>query len=322
MKNKIVLLVTGWMLLILSLCLNSNIREYDMVTDCRVFTFTLSHDSIAVLKTTKFTIDQQNGLIYNVDSLPFGTVLDTVLCTTTFGAGTSYVEIIPEVSGDTIYATKTDSVDFSQAVKIISHAYDGITTKAYMAQVNIHQINPDSMVWKLYADNVISQTLTDLKVIVAENNGVKQYLMYVSNTSGYQLYSSPVSNELQWEQLSLSGLPASLLNLQQLIILDNYFFIPATDGNLYCSRNGQEWNLLDTSVRVRALLGAINPADDKTQAKSVAALIEEGGQIIYATLGMDLEWKTGEAINNGFPVSGFSAYGEDNYSYNPEIITG
>jgi len=319
MKNKIVLLFTGCMLLILSSCLSSNTREYEMVSDCRVFTFTLAHDSIAILKTTKFTIDQQQGRIYNADSLPFGTVLDTVLCTTTFGAGTSYVAIVPEVTGDTIYATRTDSVDFSKPVKIISHAYDGITNKAYMAQVNIHQVNPDSMAWKLYAENVVGQTITDMKVLVAENGGSKRYLLYVSasNPAGYQLYTSSVGDDLQWSQVTLAGLPAGQLDLSQVTILENYFFVPATDGSLYCSRNGQGWDLLDTSVKVKTLLGAINPSDDKTQVKAVAALVEENGQLLYASIDTNLEWNIGGAAAAGFPVSGFATYGEDHYSYNP-----
>ena len=81
MKNKFVLFVTGCFALMLSACLDSD-YDYSVETtrNCQIASFKVSHDSISGLEDVKFTIDQLTGRIFNQDSLPYGTVVEKVLC--------------------------------------------------------------------------------------------------------------------------------------------------------------------------------------------------------------------------------------------------
>ena len=82
MKNKLVLFITGCFALVLSSCLKSeDVTDIELVKNCQISSFKLSSDSISGLDTVKFTIDQLTGRIFNIDSLPFGTKIEKVVCT-------------------------------------------------------------------------------------------------------------------------------------------------------------------------------------------------------------------------------------------------
>ena len=95
MKNKLVLFITGCFALVLSSCLKN----------CQIHTFSLSHDSVSGLDTVKFTIDQLTGRIFNIDSLPFGTKIEKVVCKIGFANSSVIggVEASPEAYPDSTY---------------------------------------------------------------------------------------------------------------------------------------------------------------------------------------------------------------------------
>ena len=76
MKNRIVLFIAGCCALLLSSCLGSDDTQYELSKDCQILSFSLSNDSIPGLKDVVFTIDQVEGKIFNIDSMPYGTKLD------------------------------------------------------------------------------------------------------------------------------------------------------------------------------------------------------------------------------------------------------
>ena len=221
MKNKLVLFITGCFALVLSSCLKSeDVTDIELVKNCQISSFKLSSDSISGLDTVKFTIDQLTGRIFNIDSLPFGTKIEKVVCTIT--AASSYalsgIEVSPYAYPDSTYYLNnlSDSINFSAPVKFVVHAYDQVTTKVYMAQVNIHQVVPDSMVWSMYANPMIGITVKDQKVVTYDYNGSENYFMYVKPAESgkpYQLYYAPVSAPKGWQSLSLTGQPSALATI-------------------------------------------------------------------------------------------------------------
>ena len=76
--------------------------------------------------------------------------------TMTYGSATTGVRIYQTATGDTIDYSNEDSVDFSQPVEILIYTGEAIARK-YDAWVNIHTQEPDSLVWKLYSDELLSQ---------------------------------------------------------------------------------------------------------------------------------------------------------------------
>ena len=200
MKNRIVLFVAGCIALFLSSCLNSDDQEYEIPKDCQITAFSVDHDSIlgGKLDTVKFVIDQVNGRIFNPDSLPFGTEVEKVICTVSVATGTYTIEVTQDALPDsTFFWNREDSLDFSKPVKFVTAAYDGITKKVYNAQINVHQVVPDSMSWELYDSSVLGFPVKEQKVVTWGEENNEYYYMYAQGTDaskGYSLYSSSVSD--------------------------------------------------------------------------------------------------------------------------------
>lgn len=316
MKNRIVLFVAGCIALLLSSCLGSDDNEYEIPKDCQITSFKVDHDSIlgGQLDTVKFVIDQVNGRIYNPDSLPFGTVIEKVLCTITYASGMASIEVTPYATDSTYYWDLKDSLDFSQPVKMVTAAYDGIAKKTYIAQVNVHQVVPDSMSWDLYANNVFGFPVKEQKVITWGEENDEYYYMYTQAadaSKGYSLQSSSVSNARSWTTLSLEGLPAGEVRLSQMTEYDNTLYVPTTKGALYQSVNGQKWTLVDQAPSVKTVLGAVKEGG-LNQSSALAVIIDNNGVLSYAAMSKDLKWTTGDAVPTGFPVSGFGSLSSQN----------
>ena len=159
-------------LAVLTGCLSNDDTEIITYDDTAITTFSLGtmtrtihttsskgEDSTYTASVTgskyAFAIDQQRGLIYNVDSLPEGTRVSNVLCTIT--TKNSGVAVINHRTKDglkdslTTYSN-TDSVDFSKPVEVRVYANSGIAYRKYMVTVNVHQQNGDDFCWTKMLD--------------------------------------------------------------------------------------------------------------------------------------------------------------------------
>lgn len=313
MNNRIVLFVAGCIALFLSSCLNSDEQDYEIPKDCQITTFSLKSDSVPGLDTVKFVIDQVNGKIFNPDSMAYGTVIEKVICSISVATGTYSVEVTQEALPDSVFPwNMQDSLDFSKPVRFVTTAYDGIVKKTYQAQVNIHQVVPDSMSWELYADNVPGFPVKEQKVITWGNEDDEYYYMYAQAANASQEYSlriSSVSDARGWTEQTLSGLPAGVVRFSQMTEYEDALYVPTTTGALYSSANGQEWTLVEQAQSVKALLGAVSSvADDRiNQASFLATIVDNNGALYFAYMNKDKEWTMGDAVEDGFPVSGFGS---------------
>jgi hypothetical protein len=315
MKN-IILLFAGCLALLMSSCLGSDDYDYEISNDCEILTFYLSNDSIDGLSDVVFTIDQVSGRIFNIDSMPYGTVIDEkVICNITLASTVYQCQAIEQATGDTIVWTSTeDSIDFSKPVTFINTLWDGITTKVYQAQINIHQVVPDSMVWSLYKSDVLGYQIKDEKVVTATKDGKEYFYMYVdpASASSYELYTSASSDGENWTKQTLSGLPYGKINLSQITIFQDVFYAVSNDGGLYSSDDGLSWKLISSSPFVKSILGALNVDDDYTvsgrQSSALAAVLDVDGVPTFAAMSTDGTWKQGEAVYSGFPINGFASW--------------
>ena len=127
--------------------------KYDNVA---VTSFNLAKDDSVLVNidSVYFSINLEKGLIYNADSLPKGTKIDRLLVS--IGTSTvSNVELIVTRAGlpDTTinYLTNpSDSIDFSNGpVTLRITSYDRTLVRDYKVQVNVHEMEPDSLYWNL-----------------------------------------------------------------------------------------------------------------------------------------------------------------------------
>ena len=97
-----------------------------------VTNFSLKADTSVMtsLDSVFFTIDADRGLIYNADSLPVGTRIDSLLVTMSFssGVGTAVFKVLDAKNNttDVEYTTaSSEAIDFRYGVKPVVTSYDG-----------------------------------------------------------------------------------------------------------------------------------------------------------------------------------------------------
>lgn len=308
MKNKVVLLLAGCLVWLMSSCLGSSDYDTDISNDSQITTFKMQHDSVKGLDKVRFTIDQLASRIYNRDSMPLGTKIEKVICTVSFASGTGQVQVMQEAKGDTIFWNATDSLDFSKPVKFVTHSLSGLHTKTYIAQVNVHQVVPDSMVWEPYANNIIGISATQQKVLALELDKKSYYYMYIkpAQGNGYKLYRAASSSANVWTELPLTGLPNNEISVLQITEYEDALYAPGTNGIMYHSANGQDWAPVNNTPVVKYLLGAIT-LGGVNQTTHLATIIDDQGLLKFSSMNQFGEWKMGGYVTDDFPVTGFSA---------------
>lgn len=101
----------------------------------------------------KFYIDQAAAAIYNPDSLPAGTDPSHVLATiTTLNSGTAILNLRSQDGRDSLaYYSSSDSIDFTDPVRIRVYNMRATAYREYTATVNVHREKPDSFAWRATA---------------------------------------------------------------------------------------------------------------------------------------------------------------------------
>ena len=95
----------------------------------------------------KFHIDQLQRRIFNTDSLPVGTDVTRAVCTiATYKKGVIWLAGATE--DDMKLYSSSDSIDFSQPVKMRVYAYGSSEYSTYTVSVNVHQQEGDEFNWE------------------------------------------------------------------------------------------------------------------------------------------------------------------------------
>ena len=298
--------IIGCWALILSSCLGTDGDDSDQWfhSNCLISSFSLQSDSVPGLENVKFVIDQVNGLIYNKDSMPYGTEINwKVLCKIDFEVGCSAIEVFQAATGDSATWNMTDSLDFSNYVRFDIFSYDEKNTKRYFAQLNIHQQKPDSLAWSWFSSRLLGKAIQEQKVIEQDN----YFWMYVRSSNGYELYRTPVNDKRTWTPVALTGFGNKTIILSQITEYEGIWYMPASDGTLFYSTNKADWQIMATAPTVRALLGVIDNSVIGKSSSALAAVIQEngGGAWHFAALNATNQWEKGVVMPETFPVSGF-----------------
>ena len=197
-----------------SSCLNSDEDEITYYDDTAVTAFSLSaanryihttaSDGVtdSVYKTSltvsgyAFSIDQQQRKIYNPDSLPVGTDVAHVLATISSKNGGSIVLNLKNKAGNDslAYYSSSDSIDFTNPVRVRVYNTRGLAYREYTVQVNVHRQEGDVFKWNSTEASAL-QTVTGRRMVV---NGDGLYLFGLKGdaTVGF-VYSNQT-----WKQLS------------------------------------------------------------------------------------------------------------------------
>ena len=244
-----------------------------------------------------FTIDQAAGEIYNNDSLLFSTdVTKVVTSITADGLLSLYVDSI----ADYVAYGNGDSVDFSTPRKMRVYSFDGQFYKDYTITINVHQVNPDEMVWSEW------DAVEGVEPVRAVEFDGLMCLFGLRN--GYPVVAkSAIKGEPLWVVADISGLPADA-DLSTVQIFGGALYVIA-GGNLYASTDAVNWSLV---------------LEDKTLVSIVVAS-DDAGELVLAGKDGFLSSNDGAsfaeagALPEGFPVYGVSALSYP-LSHNRNII--
>ena len=256
------------MLLGMVSCLGNG-PEYDDFTntDAQIVSLNLSHDLIPELAKAKFTIDQVSGTIFNHDSLPYLTNITDSLLKITYSTGSGLGQALKIVEKDSTYwKSSNDSITLINGqIKFTVFAPDTTIRKEYILKVNIHQIDPDSVIYtKLNAgewyptnekpwETVLDYELYDETVIPlgflhpkAANLSEKGLALIVSDgeTDHFALYQGSgstawitgfkVPTDFPHTKFSTLNLPSVFAD--QLTVVENLKSVWATEDGLYWAK--------------------------------------------------------------------------------------
>ena len=121
--------------------------------------------------TVEFVIDQTARLVYNTDSLDYGTDVTGVLVDVMASGGVYYLKPDGEAGG------VSDSIDFTHPVTFRVTSYDKQFERDYVVSINVHQVDPKKTIWK-QVDGANFPILNNQKAFVKGDS------LYVIGTGG------------------------------------------------------------------------------------------------------------------------------------------
>lgn len=316
-RNSIIYLLFGVLALFAVSCSESeDLDEYVYVksSNVAVTSFSLeSNDKILHnLDSVHFTIDLQNRLIFNADSLPVGTKITKLVTKITFPVVSSIEMKIKDgevMKNETLDYTKheKDSIDFTGDVKLIVVSEDMKSSAEYTVKVNVHKMKPDSLYWNQMARRNLpayTEPLNQKTVKFKDNlycliREAKQYLMStVANPSSGKWNISKVVFSFEPQIGSFTA------GAEAMFILDK-------DGALYQSANGVDWNA--TGSNFYSLIG-----DYKG---NMCGVIKDGNVYKHDIYPRPAGYTPVE-VDAKFPISGFSqtVYVENKWQTSSQML--
>lgn len=198
------------------------------------------------------SIDQRNQVIENRDSLLYGTSLRAVLVTITYDGSVLAYRTAGSDEEWTSYKS-SDSINLSKPIELITLANDGNSSRVYTLKVNVHQQEGDSLYWSQAEKDVPELTgMNATQAVVLDG----KLTVLCSNTAGVQLATrSGLSSTGTWQLLS-TDLPATAdVHTLMMNKFNQTLYVSTTDGLIYNSVNGTEWNPVGTAQPGLRLVG-------------------------------------------------------------------
>lgn len=179
-----------------------------------------------------FSIDHQRGLVYNTDSLPYGTDLKHVICTAV--AINNGVVTIKNVGSDTLrYVTTTDSIDFSVPRELQVYSQSRTAMRRYTVTLVAHQVPTDSTLWQQMGQSEELGQLERMKAVSLGGN-----IIVLGLSQGHTLlYMSPEGDGATWTRTSATLGPEASANAlvcqDRLYVLDGTQLKSSADGEAF-----------------------------------------------------------------------------------------
>ena len=276
------------------------------LTDAELLNFMLYNDSLPELAKVIFSIDHNYdgaiGAIYNYDSMTYMTEIpEKVLVKYISGAG--YDNVLNITNGDSIWVKQGDSIDISTPLLLEVHALNGVTKKLYNVQLNIHQVDPDSLQYIKIASDLSFLQIEDSKTVIFNN----RFMTYSRMDGKIQLYSSQSAEK--WTYESVSGLPDNAV-IKGIQSSGDRLFAYTDNGELYVRYDVavDQWIPVNipSSIKIKSIMGYLKAGPK--QIEGLSFVIETGGINTFAFTGDFIQWDYDNTtpIPADFPLYDFS----------------
>ncbi len=275
--------------------------SYEPSSSVAISSFRLRPDTkvMAHLDSVFFSIDLEHGVIFNADSLPVGTDVTRLIPIIVYPKNVSgaTIQSIGGTYEETINYKKnpTDSVDFSGDVLFTLVAEDGKTSATYRLKVNVHQTDPDLMMWDdMAVRNLPSRYdgAADQKTVSFKN---KAYAAVREANGELTLAVSDDLDKGEWNVAPLT--PGFDLDLGSFSATDNALYALSTDGELYESADAKTWT--STGEKWLSIIGGYGTW-------TLGLRMDESGKMLHTA------WPKGEfdetEADPSFPIKGRSNF--------------
>ena len=194
-----------------------------------------SDDKYPGLGKAVWTIEERidTGLVWNKDSMLFGTCLDSVSPNFRFAATPAAAVIV--TPDTTVRYTGLDTLSFSKGpIYLTIRSGDNKNTKVYEIRPTVHQVDPDLYVWEQLNEGIYPEDDSEQKVV--EMN--EQFYMITSN--GFELHAFRSPDGEKWTDLGEpTGLPLGTRVRQ--IVSDNSTLYYGLGNYVYTSEDAVHW---------------------------------------------------------------------------------
>ena len=302
----------------ISSCLDSDVVEYEFSSNASITAFSIT-DSIVTYypavvngKDTTlstgvigsnypFIINQNEGLIYNADSLPVGTDVSKVVVDIT--ADTEGIYIVAET--DSLWE-ETDSLNFEKPIQFKVLAEIGSFGRTYTAKINVHQQEPDSLNWTKMETN-FPKTIQKQKAVYANN------CIYVFAENDTQVVMTKATDGKNWSEPAAIDITTKA-DYSSVMVWGNQFYILA-ENNLYSSTNGLQWTKVESGQKIARLLANM---DTEYNHKMIGVDAEN----YYIESEDGIVWNRHETMPAEFPTSqtSFVSYALDTNDHLGRVI--
>jgi len=291
--RKFFYILFGFLALLCTGCDNSGTSTtLSSVAKLSAFSFAAA-DSMPGLAKAVFTIEERldTGLVWNQDSILYGTSLKRVVPRFTFAATPSASSLI--MPDTTCRLTGYDTLDFSKGpIYLYIRSADKSTSKVYEIRPTVHQVDPDLYSWTLLNDGIYAPDDSEQRVVELGD----LFVMIVSN--GFALHTYCSAEGIDWLDLGYPiGLPEGTRVRQ--IISDGTTLYYGQGNAIYTSTDAIHWTAHSVSEKVVTMLLYWN---DEVWALTVQdeqyeLAVYEDGELLL----------TGLKPDHAFPVSDFAA---------------
>ena len=295
----------------------SNEYETFPLTDAELLDFRLYHnDSLPELEDVVFTIDQRGegsfGLIYNYDSMAYMTELPEKVFVDYLSAS-GMDNVLNITDGDSIWLKSGDSIDISKPQTLKVFALDGVTTKLYIAQLNIHQVNPDSVQYNQIASDLSFLQTEDTKTVVFNERFLTYSRLNITPPPGYSSIQLHTMQDAALWIGEFSKLPENTV-IRGIQSNGNRLFAYTEDGELYIryDLNADQWVQANkpASIKIKSILGYLNAGHD--QPEGLCMVVETDGINTFAFTEDFTHWEydsiSPTPIQDDFPLYDFSTH--------------